>query len=176
MNMLDIRVRMREEGRPALRPLIHTHEFSKPGVILEDDRVRVTAALVDHYSVKPAFAYRFDTKDRSVVFSGDTAYNENLIALAKGADVLVHEVMYVPAIEKMLKTVDNSPNLLDHLLKSHTSTAQVGKVAAKAGVKTLVLNHFVPGADPDITDEMWTGEARKDFAGEIIVGKDLMVI
>lgn len=110
------------------------------------------------------------------LFSGDTTYNENLIALAKDADVLVHEVMYMPAVEKMLRTVDNSPTLLDHLVKSHTSTAQVGKVAARAGVKTLVLSHFVPGADPDITDEMWTAEARKDFAGKIIVGKDLMVI
>lgn len=176
MNKVDIEVRMREEGRPALAPLIHAHEFSKDGVVLENDQVKVTAALVDHLSIKPAFAYRFDTKDRSVVFSGDTAYNENLIRLAKGADVLVHEVLYVPAIEKMLETVDDSPKLLDHLIHSHTTTDEVGKVAAAAGVKTLVLSHFAPGTDPDITDEMWAGPARKVFKGEVIVGQDLMVI
>lgn len=176
MNAIDIAVRIKEEGRPPLRPLIKTHEFSGPRVVLENDQVKVTAALVDHYTLKPAFAYRFDSKDRSVVFSGDTAYNDNLIQLAKGADVLVHEVMYLPALEKLMRTVDNAPTLLDHLVKSHTSTAQVGLVAARAGVKTLVLSHFVPGGDPGITDEMWSAEARKQFSGEIIVGKDLMVI
>ncbi|PFH11410.1 ribonuclease BN (tRNA processing enzyme) [Collimonas sp. PA-H2] len=176
MNAIDIAVRIKEEGRPLLRPLIKTHEFSGPRVVLENDQVKVTAALVDHYTLKPAFAYRFDSKDRSVVFSGDTAYNENLIQLAKGADVLVHEVMYLPALEKLMRTVDNAPTLLDHLVKSHTSTAQVGLAAARAGVKTLVLSHFVPGGDPSISDEMWSAEARKQFSGEIIVGKDLMVI
>ena len=176
MNALDIAVRIKEEGRPPLRPLIKTHEFSGPRVVLENDQVKVTAALVDHYTLKPAFAYRFDSKDRSVVFSGDTAYNDNLIQLAKGADVLVHEVMYLPALEKLMRTVDNAPTLLDHLVKSHTSTAQVGLVAARAGVKTLVLSHFVPGGDPAITDDMWSAEARQQFSGEIIVGKDLMVI
>ena len=176
MNAIDIATRMQEEGRPPLRPLINIHEFDGPRVVMENDQVKVTAALVDHYTLKPAFAYRFDTRDRSVVFSGDTAYNENLIQLAKGADVLVHEVMYLPALEKLMKTVDNAPTLLDHLVKSHTSTAQVGKVAARAGVKTLVLSHFVPGGDPAISDDMWSAEARRQFSGEIIVGKDLMVI
>jgi Putative GTPases (G3E family) len=56
--------------------------------------------------------------------------------------------MYLPALEKLMKTVDNAPTLLDHLVKSHTTTEQVGKIAAAAGVKTLVLSHFVPGGDP----------------------------
>ena len=140
----------------------------------------VRSTLVDHYTMKPAFAYRFDTRSRtdtrSVVFSGDTAPSENLIKLASGADVLVHEVMYLPALEKMMAKIDNAPTLLDHLLKSHTTTEQVGKVAAAAGVKTLVLSHFVPGGDPSITDEMWSADARKHFNGQIIVGKDLMTI
>ena len=113
---------------------------------------------------------------RSVVFSGDTAPSENLIKLAQGADVLVHEVMYLPALEKMMAKIDNAPTLLDHLLKSHTTTEQVGKVAAAAGVKTLVLSHFVPGGDPSITDETWAADVRKNFSGRIVVGKDLMAI
>jgi ribonuclease BN (tRNA processing enzyme) len=84
--------------------------------------------------------------------------------------------MYLPALQKLMKTVDNAPTLLDHLVKSHTTTEQVGKIAATAGVKTLVLSHFVPGGDPEITDEMWAADARKHFDGQIIVGKDLQVI
>jgi ribonuclease BN (tRNA processing enzyme) len=176
MNEIDLEVRMREEGRPPFRPLINTHEFDTPRVVLENDQVRVSATLVDHYTIKPAFAYRFETRDRTVVFSGDTRYDENLARFAQGADVLVHEVMYLPALEKLMKTVDNAPTLLDHLTKAHTTTDQVGRIAAAAGVKTLVLTHFVPGGDPAITDEMWTAGARKQFDGEIIVGRDLMQI
>lgn len=176
MNAIDLDVRMREEGRPALRPLINIHEFDGPRVVMQDDRVRVTATLVDHYTIKPAFAYRFETRDRTVVFSGDTTYYPALADFAKGADVLVHEVMYLPALEKLMKTVDNAPTLLDHLVKSHTTTEQVGKIAAAAGVKTLVLSHFVPGGDPAITDDMWAADARRHFSGEVIVGRDLQVI
>jgi ribonuclease BN (tRNA processing enzyme) len=180
MNAIDIAVRINEEGRPPLRPLIDVKEFEHGGPVMEDDRVRVTSTLVDHYTLKSAFAYRFDTRSdtasRSVVFSGDTAPSKNLIELAHGADVLVHEVMYLPALERMMAKIDNAPTLLDHLLKSHTTTEQVGKVAAAAGVKTLVLSHFVPGGDPAITDEMWAADVRKNFSGKIVVGKDLMVI
>jgi ribonuclease BN (tRNA processing enzyme) len=180
MNVVDLETREREEGRPPFKPLIRTREATEGGLVMQDDRVRVTSALVDHYTLKPAFAYRFDTTSvdgkRSVVFSGDTTYSENLIRLAEGADVLVHEVMYLPALEKMMATIDNAPTLLDHLLKSHATPEQVGKVAAQAGVKTLVLSHFVPGGDPAITDEMWTAGAKKHFGGRIVVGRDLMVI
>lgn len=177
MNEIDIAGRINEEGRPALRPLIKVHEFDGPGTVMEDDRVRVTATLVDHYAFKPAFGYRFDSKDRSVVFSGDTTYCPALADLAKGADVLVHEVMYEPGVHAIVKNFgENAPTLLDHLIKSHATSAQVGKIAAKAGVKTLVLTHFVPGADPTITDEMWTEGARREFGGQIIVGRDLQVI
>lgn len=176
MNAIDLDVRTREEGRPPFRPLINVHEFDTPRTVLENDQVRVSATLVDHYTIKPAFAYRFETRERTVVFSGDTRYDERLASFAKGADVLVHEVMYLPALEKLLKTNDNAPTLLDHLLKSHTTTEQVGRIAAAAGVGTLVLSHFVPGADPAITDDMWTADVRRHFNGNIVVGKDLMEI
>jgi ribonuclease BN (tRNA processing enzyme) len=180
MNVVDIETRQREEGRPELRPLIHVREATEGGLVMEDDRVRVTSALVDHYTLKPAFAYRFDTTSsegkRSVVFSGDTTYSDDLVRLASGADVLVHEVMYLPALEKMMATIDNAPTLLDHLLKSHATPEQVGRVAAAADVKTLVLSHFVPGGDATITDEMWTADVRKNFNGRVIVGRDLMTI
>jgi ribonuclease BN (tRNA processing enzyme) len=70
----------------------------------------------------------------------------------------------------------NAKRLRDHLLAAHTLPEDVGKIADRAGVKALVLSHFVPGDDPTITDEQWSEGARKYFKGRIIVGKDLMEI
>jgi len=176
MNAYDIRTRIADEGRPELAPLVRVHEIQAPGLVMQDERVRVTAALVQHPPVSPAFAYRFDGPDRSIVISGDTTYSEALVNLAKGADVLVHEAMYLPGIEALLKRVPNATSLREHLLASHTSTEDVGRVAAKAGVKTLVLSHLVPGDDPSITDAMWTDGVRQHFKGDIIVGRDLLEV
>jgi ribonuclease BN (tRNA processing enzyme) len=168
----DIRVRVADEGRVPLAPLIHVHEFNKPGIVLQDDRVRVAAALVNHPLMRPAFAYRFDGPDRSIVISGDTSPSQNLVALAKGADVLVHEVLWLPSIDEILKANPNASMLRRHLINSHTSAEQVGEIAAQAGVKQLVLSHLV--MTPDVTDEMLTSAVRKSFTGEVIVGRDLM--
>jgi len=172
----DIDTRIADEGRPDLRRLVTAHEFTGPGVVLQNDDVKVTAAFVRHPPIKQAYAYRFDTADRSIVISGDTAYAPQLAEFARGTDVLVHEVMYLPGIETLLKRVPNAERLRQHLIASHSTTEDVGKVAALAGVQTLVLSHFVPGDDPSITDELWTEGVRKHFRGRIIVGKDLMEI
>jgi ribonuclease BN (tRNA processing enzyme) len=172
----DIETRIVDEGRPDLRKLIVAHDFNKPGVVLMNDDAKVTSCLVRHPPINLSFAYRFDTKDRSVVISGDTAYAPELAKFAKGADVLVHEVMYLPAVDALVKRLPNAKRLREHLLASHTLPEDVGKIADRAGVDTLVLSHFVPGQDPSITDEQWSEGARKHFKGRIIVGKDLMEI
>jgi ribonuclease BN (tRNA processing enzyme) len=89
----DVELRMADEGRPPLAPLVRPHEILEGGEIFRDDRVRVTAALNDHPPIRHSFAFRFDTADRSIVISGDTRYSENVVKLARGADVLVHEVV-----------------------------------------------------------------------------------
>lgn len=172
----DIDIRMADEGKPDLRKLVETHEFSRDGLVMQDDKVKVTALRNAHPPIHDSFALRFDTRDRSVVFSGDTTYFPALADFARGADVLVHEVIYVPGVDAMVKRVPNAATLKEHLLASHTTPEDVGRIAAAAGVKTLVLSHFVPGDDPTITDAMWTEGVRKHFNGRIIVGKDLMVI
>jgi ribonuclease BN (tRNA processing enzyme) len=177
----DIELRMVDEGRPDLRKLVVAHEFDKPGVLLDDENVKVSSCLVRHPPIKQAYAFRFDVKgshqgDRSVVVSGDTAYAPELAEFAKGADVLVHEVMYLPGIEKLVKRLPNATRLREHLLAAHTLPEDVGRIAAQAGVKTLVLTHFVPGDDPSITDADWAEDVRKHFKGRIVVGKDLMEI
>jgi ribonuclease BN (tRNA processing enzyme) len=174
MNAYDIATRTADEGRPPLRDLISVHEIAEAGPVMQDARVKVTAALVRHPPVEPAFAYRFDCPDRSIVFSGDTRPSPNLVALARGADVLVHEVMYLPAVERMVAAEPNARTLREHLLASHTSAEDVGRIATEAGVKTLVLSHFVPGGLPAIPDEVWAGAVRPHFAGKIVVGRDLM--
>lgn len=175
-NRVDIATRMADEGRPSLAGLIRPHEITKAGLVMQDSNVRVTAALVDHPPFNPSFAYRFDCPDRSIVISGDTRPSEGLVTLAKGADVLVHEVMYLPALEALIASEPNAKTLRAHLLASHTSAADVGKLATRAGVKTLVLSHFVPGGFPFITDDQWRDAVRPHFSGEIIVGRDLMVL
>jgi len=172
----DIDVRMDDEGRTDPSKLVTTHEISKPGVVLTNTDVRVSMCVVRHPPIKDAYAYRFDAKDRSVVISGDTAYAPELAEFAKGADVLVHEVMYLPGIEALLKRLPNAKRLREHLMAAHTLPEDVGKIAAQAGVKTLVLTHFVPGDDASITDEQWAADARKHFKGQIVVGRDLLEI
>ncbi len=172
----DIETRMEDEGRPDLRKLVFAHDFDKPGLVMQNEDVKVTAAKVRHPPIEHAYAFRFDTADRSIVISGDTNFSPELVELARGADILVHEVLHVPGLEKLLSRVPNAAKLREHIMASHTVSEDVGRVAAAAGVKTVVLSHFVPGDDPAITDEQWSEGVRKHFSGQIIVGKDLMEI
>jgi ribonuclease BN (tRNA processing enzyme) len=176
MNAYDIRTRIEDEGRVPLQPLVHVHELAKGGVVFEDGNVRVRAALVDHPPVVPALGYRFDAADRSIVVSGDTKPSESLIALARGADVLVHEALYPAGVDRLVAGVPNASSLRQSILSHHTSAEDAGRVAQAAGVKTLVLSHLVPPDDPAITDQMWIDAARTHYAGKIIVGKDLLEI
>jgi ribonuclease BN (tRNA processing enzyme) len=176
MNQSDIGIRIANEGRVPLAPLIRVHEVHESGPVMADDNLRVTATLVDHPPVVPAFAYRFDGADRSIVISGDTAPSQNLVKLAAGADVLVHSVMYPPAIDRLVARVPNAAALKASILAHQTSAEDAGRVAQDAGVKTLVLSHFVPPDDPSVTDAMWLDAARRHFRGAVIVGKDLLEI
>ncbi len=172
LNDYDIATRIADEGRPPLAPLIRARDITTAGEVYRDERVRVSCALVEHPPVVPAFAFRFDMADRSIVFSGDTAPCASLLELARGADVLVHEVMYEPALDAICARLDNATRLRQHLLDSHTTLDQVGVVAREAGVKCLVLSHFVPAEG--IADEIWRAGAARNFAGRIVLGHDLM--
>ena len=152
-----------------------------PFKVFEDDRVQVSAILVPHGSVFPCFAYRFDTAQGSVVFSGDTscpgftASTNNVIKLAQGADLLVHEVMNWDLISKeqaaLGHTVQNDP-LLAHLRNSHTTTEEVGRVAQAAGVPQLVLTHLIPSNPLDTPDLLWKAKCSVGYSGNVLVGND----
>jgi ribonuclease BN (tRNA processing enzyme) len=176
MNKYDIDVRIANEGRVPLVPLVRTHELREGGAVMRDEHVKVTSTLVDHPPVVPAFGYRFDAADRSIVISGDTSPSDNLVKLAKGADVLVHSAMYPPAIDRLVARVPNATALKASILAHQTSAEDAGRVAQAAGVKTLVLSHLVPPDDPGVTEQMWIEAARLHFHGSIIVGKDLLEV
>jgi ribonuclease BN (tRNA processing enzyme) len=166
-----------------MKPLtsVNVQEISAAGPVTEDGNVKVSAILVEDPPVKPALAYRFDFKHRSIAFSGDTTPLEVVTKMAKGADVLVHETMYVPAVEKYIKgqIAQGRPvkfeDFMAHMRGDHTPSEDVGRIAHEAGVRTLVLSHLTPAID-SISDDAWREPAAKFFKGEIIVGKDLMVV
>jgi ribonuclease BN (tRNA processing enzyme) len=167
-------------GREPLPP-IPVQEISEAGPVMQDENVKVSAVTVQHPPVAPALAYRFDFNDRSIAFSGDTAPLDSVAKLAEGADILVHEAMYLPALEKYLReriakgAPTNFESFVAHMKADHSPVEDVGRIAQKAGVKTLVLSHLTPGID-GISDDLWRDGAAKHFTGKIIVGKDLMVL
>lgn len=174
LNKFDVETRIADEGRPDPRKLLIAKDITDDGVVLKTPDVTVTAFRTPHPPIVDNFAYKFETPDGTIVFSSDTAYNPKLAEFAEGADVLVHECLYIPAVERLVAKTRNGATLKKHLLDSHTSTEDVGRIAAAAGVKTLVLSHFVPGDDPDVTDDDWTRDVKTNFKGRIVVAKDLM--
>lgn len=174
----DVELRVKDENRPPLASLVRAHDITRPGLVYEDGNVRVTAVEVPHGAAKPSFAYRFDTPDRSIVFSGDTSKSEALIELAQGADVLVHEILNMAAIDATVNRTDPGNEALKrHIIEAHTPMREVGEVATAAGVGKLVLSHFVP-ADIEAWDrpELWRAGVRETWDGELVVGEDLMEI
>lgn len=188
----DFNDRIRDSNLPDPATLFNLHDIDLSGIwdvdeagipprlsepihIWQDDDVTVTATLVDHRPTAPAFAYRFDTPDGSIVVSGDTTVSENLVDLARGADCLVHEVIDPAFVEQVTASLPEEivePSR-QHLLQAHTTIEQVGRdVAQPAGVTTLVLSHLIP---PTGTVERWR-PAQEGFDGTVLVGQDLQQI
>jgi ribonuclease BN (tRNA processing enzyme) len=154
LNKFDVETRIADEGRPDPRRLLIAKDIDVDGEVLKTDDFTVTAFRTPHPPITDNFAYKVITADGVIVFSSDTEYNPKLAEFAKGADVLVHEALYAPFVDRIVARVKNGATLGKHLLASHTTTEDVGKIAAAAGVKRLVLSHLVPG-DIDVTDDQW---------------------
>lgn len=177
----DIETRIADEGRPDIRTMVHVEEFGIEAdsfTLLDTQEMKVSALRNVHPPVTDSFAFRFDLHgakgSKSIVFSGDTAYHPPLAAFARGADLLVHEVMYGPGVDGLVKRNVNAERIREHLLASHTLAEDVGRIATAAGIKKLTLNHFVPADDASITPDIWRDTVAKNFAGEIVPGVDLM--
>lgn len=163
---------------------------ASPAEIFRDERLTVRAVENTHYPPESkarmpyrSVAYRLDARGRSIVISGDTGYSSGLVALAKGADVLVCEAMDVPAMRKAFNGMvargmyaDNPEGVWRHIVAAHTPLEDAGRMASEAGVRTLVLTHIIPGALDPLPDESYLAQVRKTFRGEIVVGRDQLVL
>jgi ribonuclease BN (tRNA processing enzyme) len=193
----NVRIRMVDEGR-TLDPerQFHGHDVpasAQPLRIFSDDRVEISAIENAHYPPRSiarmpyrSLALRFDSRQRSIAFSGDTAYSPNVVKLARGADVFVCEVVDPSVLEQMRRraraaaAAGHPDNIFRHVADTHCSPADVAKMASEAQVKSVVLNHLVFGpVSPDSIPYPVTAlidAVRAGFGGEIILGEDLMVI
>jgi ribonuclease Z len=139
------------------------------GVVYNSAGVKVTAFLVDHGEIKPAFGYRVDYGGHSVTLSGDTRPSENLIKFAHGTDVLIHEVIDPEAFGETVSTdtLEQRKKIIEH----HTTPEQAGIVFTRVKPKLAVYSHIVPPDVPRVIPH-----TRKTYAGPLEVGEDLMSI
>lgn len=169
-------------GVPDIRTLNDVHEIAipasssatyknsaprmRPFEIYRDDKVAVTATLVPHGIVFPAYAYRFDTEYGSVTFSGDTSRSNNLVEMAHGTDILVHEAIGVEGAG-----LDEAA--LNHMLQGHVLIDDVGAVAEEAGAKHLIISHYKDLASPRVDVAKWRQLAQRGYGGRATIGQDL---
>lgn len=188
----DINDRVRDYLWPDLRTLVHARDIALPTIagfrspnqtptpdmepfaVWSDAQVRVTATLVAHAPVFPSFAFRFDSEQGSVVFSGDTGPCQNLVRLARNADVLVHEVIDTAWVDQLFPPpLDAATEALKHhLLSAHTSIEDAGRIAEQAGAKTLVLSHVIPHNVGDDRLRL----ASRYYSGRLVPGHDLAAV
>ena len=139
------------------------------GIAYDAGEVRVLAAPTDHRPVTPTVGYRVEHDGRSVVIAGDTVPCDSLDRLCHGADVYVQTVIRPDLVELV-----PSARLQD-IIDYHSSVADAGRTAARAGVKTLVLTHMVPTPAPGSDDE-WISQASAEFDGQIVFAHDLLSV
>jgi ribonuclease Z len=139
------------------------------GLAYDNAGIRVTAFLVDHGEIKPAFGYRVDYGGHSVTMSGDTRPSDNLIKFAQGTDVLIHEVIDPEAFGETAST--DSAEQRRKIIEHHTTPEQAGTVFTRVKPKLAVYSHIVPPDVPEVIPH-----TRKTYAGRLEVGEDLMTI
>lgn len=170
----DIAIRVKDEALPRSAATFDVNEYAEGGVIYEHEGVTVTSFEVNHGElIKPAYGYRVDFAGRSVVISGDTRFDENVIRAAKGVDLLVHEVVAIPealfAVNPAMKRVE----------AHHTTAEEVGAVMSEAKPRLGVLTHYVltsgPGIPPQTKEEV-LARVKTGYSGPIVAGHDLMAI
>lgn len=164
----DIKIRLYDD-RPSPEGIIIEANDITEGVVYEKNGVRVTAFEVDHRPIKPAFGYRVDYGNRSVVLSGDTRFSENLIKYSKGTDLLIHEVVSLESLKLAGYAEERMKVIVDH----HTTPEQAGEIFSRVKPKLAVYYHIVL---PSAAEQELIPPTRKTYAGDLELGEDLMVI
>ncbi|HYV17833.1 MAG TPA: MBL fold metallo-hydrolase [Verrucomicrobiae bacterium] len=166
----DVKMRQQDEGLAPNGARLKAKD-GLPGVLFQKDGLGVVAFAVDHGPVRPAFGYRIDFAGHSVVLSGDTRATSAVAAAARGADLLVHEVIS-PDAERRLAAIDD-PKAIETILARHATPEDCGRLFAKARPRLAVYSHIVPSP---ATDEDLIPPTRKFYDGPLEVGHDLMAI
>jgi ribonuclease BN (tRNA processing enzyme) len=178
-------------GRPPLADLYPVHEIdaTAPQPLFDDGTTRATAVANSHfaqihsaphdYGLDKSYGYRFDTSYGAVVFTGDTGPSAPLTRLARDADMLVAEIVDLDSIRTALQAAGSSGTTLDvlmqHMANQHLTADALGQMAQEAGVKKLVVTHFVAG--PGFNPESLIEPLRRHYLkGDIVLGRDLMTI
>ena len=166
----DSAMRRSDERLPEEGIGVDAHDI-EPGVVYQHGKLKVTAFAVDHGSVKPAYGYRVDYGARSVAFSGDTRFSEELIERTRGVDVLVHEVVS-PEVERQRAQVQDSARV-ERIIAHHTTPEDAGRVFARVAPRLAVYSHIVP--TPTRPRDL-IPPTRTTYTGPLEVGYDLMLI
>ena len=153
-----------DEKIPAAGITVQSHDISE-GVVLDEDGVKVTAFLVDHRPVSPAFGYRVDYHGRSVALSGDTRVSDNLVKFATGVDVLIHEAVDPVA----QRAASANPAMTERIIDHHTTGEQAGQEFARVKPRLAVYSHA-----PD--SEALIAQTRTHYSGPLQGPEDLLVI
>ena len=170
-----------------IAPIDLAPDMDDPEVVYEDENIRVSAVTNAHYHFIPgteeqrfsrSYAFRIEGAGRTIVFTGDTGPSAKVQSLAKGADLLVSEVIDMERMEPALRSGANLPPpvlaaMLEHLRQDHLTPVEVGKLAAAAGVKEVVLTHLVPGFDGETDLNGYTKGLETSFKGKVHLAKDL---
>jgi ribonuclease Z len=160
-------IRMRRDVDESFSPdgiRMVAHDI-RPGTVYEKNGVTVTAFLVSHGLVKPSYGYRVDYAGRSVAFSGDTSPSDNLVAVCKGVDVLIHEAIDLDVLRRLVPDKER----MDAIVQRHTTPEQAAGVFSKVSPRLAVFSHS-PGTTAIIE------QTRRRYKGRVEMGEDLMVI
>ncbi|HVX19598.1 MAG TPA: ribonuclease Z [Acidimicrobiales bacterium] len=164
---LDIGYRLAHHEDLTWEPPVVVEEVTEGEVTSGD--VRVVAGPTDHRPVQPTVGYRVEHDGKAVVIAGDTVPCEGLDRLCAGADVLVHTVLRADLVQHA--PVQRLVDICDY----HSSVEQAAQTAARAGVDTLVLTHYVPALVPG-DEDAWRALAAPHFDGRVELGDDLLTV
>ncbi len=177
--------------KPSLRSTVIAQdlpsETAVPTLIFEDGNIRVFAITNAHYHFERgspeeqfsrSYGFRIETRNKIYTYTGDSGPSENLVKLAKGADVLVSEVIDIAGVRATLERVPNLPadvraSLVTHMHQDHLTPVQVGQLGSAAGVKTIVLTHLVPGSDGEADLSGYVKGLGDAFQGDVRIANDL---
>ena len=186
---LDAAIRISDGSRSVpIEKVFFGHDIGT-GVVYQDANIKVTAVENSHFHHQPgspaygrkSYSYRFETPDRVIVFTGDTGASDAVTALAKDADILVTEVVSVDDVKEarirdgrwQVMSEREQTEYIRHMVEEHLTPQQIGEMATRAGVKTVILSHLTPRPGSD-DYAPWAAEVRRHFSGNVLVGKDLM--